>query len=193
MVTIARPWGPITSSFRRVPLTRPAPQINASYRRAATGGTPPYRYASSDEAIAVVNPNDGTVVATGSGSARITATDSVGNHASYNITFQGVVRLVERRDNQTWFYPVGHPKRPEIHALTRSQMDAFWRVYREEDLTRSVPAILGWAADTIYWTGENYLQDTTAWTVNFGAVTPNFGGALYHGSTPYPTVSRVGW
>ncbi len=175
----------------RPPLV-PAPHFNASFLRAATGGKAPYRYYSSNTNIAIVGPSNGNVVATGIGTARIVVTDSTGARAGYDITFTGTVRLVERRDDQLWTAPSTNPTRPEFHALTRTQMRAFWQVYREEDLSRSVPQILGWP-DSFYWTGDNYLGDSTSWTVDLRPLSPDFDGVRQWGGIILPTVSRIGW
>ncbi len=170
----------------------PAPQFNASFLRSAKGGLPPYRYSSSNGNIAVVDPKSGFVVATGIGTARITVIDSAGSQAGYNITFTGFVRLVQRLDDQVWRIPASEPTRPEHHALTRAQMMTFWQVYKGEDPTRSVLQILGWP-ESFYWAGENYLHDTTSWTVDLRPLAPDFNGVRQWGGIYLPTISRIGW
>ena len=140
----------------------------------------------------MVDPKSGYVVATGIGTARITVTDSLGAQAGYNITFTGIVRPVERIDNQGWPPPASDPTRPEHHSLTRAQMMAFWNVYRLEDPRRSVPQILGWP-ESDYWSGENIIPGSFAWAVEFSKLSPDFEGIRVHGGVRLPSIKRIGW
>lgn len=72
------------------PANRPA---GTSSRRSATGGVPPYTYASSNAAVASVNASDGTVMSAGNGSATITVRDSAQQSASYSVIVSNVVSM----------------------------------------------------------------------------------------------------
>ncbi|MFB6614079.1 Ig-like domain-containing protein [Streptomyces sp. NPDC056367] len=62
---------------------------SAKYRRAATHGSGPHTYRSSDEAVALVDAQ-GTVTAVGVGRCVITAHDSTGTAAQYELAVRGL-------------------------------------------------------------------------------------------------------
>jgi uncharacterized protein YjdB len=64
----------------------------SSETRAATGGTPPYQYASSNTGIALVNTSTGLVTAKAAGKASITARDALNTPGRYG--YDVVVRHV---------------------------------------------------------------------------------------------------
>ncbi|MFJ2985347.1 MULTISPECIES: hypothetical protein [unclassified Pseudomonas] len=175
----------------RVPIS-PTPASNASFQTVVEGGTPSYAYSSNNLAVAVVSTT-GKVVAAGIGSAIITVTDDKGRTASYTITFKGTMRLVEQGRAVPWSSDSQDRNRPEYYALTREQMRWFWEQYKDEDLSRSVPAILGWASNTNYWSGDNDLSGAVAWAVNFSALAPNFAGTSTGGGVLLPTVTKISW
>ena len=68
----------------------PAFPTGTSVTRVASGGRPPYTYASSDPKVAQVDANGLTSVR-GNGVATITASDAGGDSKSYSVTVTGVV------------------------------------------------------------------------------------------------------
>lgn len=60
--------------------------VGATAQREATGGSPPYTYASSDSAVASVYPTNGLVTALKEGSTTITVSDVAGQEARYSVT-----------------------------------------------------------------------------------------------------------
>jgi hypothetical protein len=73
----------------RSPLNPPA---GYKFTRAASGGTPPYTYSSSDWNVATVN-NLGEVTKRFNGSAVITVNDGTGNSSRYTVTVRNTGRL----------------------------------------------------------------------------------------------------
>jgi hypothetical protein len=71
----------------------PAFPANATVRRVASGGQPPYRYSSSDENIAFVD-DTGLASVRGNGLAAITVTDTNGRTKSYPLTVTGVTHCL---------------------------------------------------------------------------------------------------
>nr|WP_063571285.1 Ig-like domain-containing protein [Luteibacter rhizovicinus] len=60
--------------------------IGDTRQREATGGTRPYRYASSATTVAVVDEFNGTVTARAAGPATVTASDDAGHSDFYNVS-----------------------------------------------------------------------------------------------------------
>ncbi|WP_409319644.1 Ig-like domain-containing protein, partial [Pseudomonas sp. KCJK9016] len=69
------------------------PPAGAFGDRQASGGVPPYRYASSNPEVAEVNTTSGRVISKSNGSATITVTDNANQTAHYNVTTSNVERL----------------------------------------------------------------------------------------------------
>lgn len=69
------------------------PPSGAFGDRLASGGVPPYRYASSNPNVAEVNISSGRVISKGNGSATITVTDGANQTASYTVTTSNVDHL----------------------------------------------------------------------------------------------------
>jgi len=65
-------------------------KLGATGQRQATGGTTPYRYASSNAAVAAVNASTGVVTANAVGSTSITANDALNASGSYAVTVTAV-------------------------------------------------------------------------------------------------------
>ncbi|MGY4495139.1 hypothetical protein [Pseudomonas sp. TE3610] len=85
----------LNASGYRVVQGRPpsSPPANATYTRAASGGSPPYSYSSSNPGVALVN-GAGRVVAGDNGTTTITARDSAGTTRSYQLTVTGAIVYV---------------------------------------------------------------------------------------------------
>jgi hypothetical protein len=71
----------------------PAFPTGTTLTRVATGGKPPYVYASSDVLIAHVD-TQGLVSVRGNGSATITATDAAGESKAYSVSVTGVIHCI---------------------------------------------------------------------------------------------------
>ena len=69
------------------------PPSGAFGDRSASGGVPPYRYASSNPNVAEVNVSSGRVISKGNDSATITVTDGANQTASYTVTTSNVDHL----------------------------------------------------------------------------------------------------
>ena len=78
-----------------------ADSLNNTATRVATGGTPPYSYASSNPAVASVT-NAGKVTGNRNGSATITVSDNAGVRVSYVVAVTNVfeLRISDRRMNR---------------------------------------------------------------------------------------------
>ncbi len=68
----------------------PAFPTGTTVKRTASGGQAPYSYSSSDTKVAQVDI-EGLASVRGNGTATITATDALGNTASYPVTVTGVI------------------------------------------------------------------------------------------------------
>ncbi|PSS56414.1 hypothetical protein [Pseudomonas sp. BBP2017] len=132
----------------------------------------------------------GFVVAANNGSSVITVIDANGDQASYTITFSGV-RLVKREDDRWWTTP-GSYVRPQGNALSRAQMRQFWEQYKDEDQSKSVPALLKWPLKH-YWSGDNIGTNDHAWAVDLQNPAPNFDGASFQGGNRFPALYRIDW
>jgi hypothetical protein len=71
----------------------PSFPTGTTVQRVASGGRPPYTYASSDPKIAHV-AEDGLTSVRGNGNATITVTDAAGESRSYSVSVTGVIQCV---------------------------------------------------------------------------------------------------
>jgi uncharacterized protein (UPF0254 family) len=78
--------------FRNDP-TPTNPPAGSFIDRTASGGVPPYRYTSSNPAVAEVNISSGRVISKGNGSAIITVSDGANQTASYPVSVSNVYRI----------------------------------------------------------------------------------------------------
>jgi hypothetical protein len=142
------------------------PPESATCTRVAVGGTPPYTYQSNSASLFV--DANGRIVPTFNGLYRVTATDAVGDHASFMIYVNGVTvfHLYTGHPNQplfplrpytTWaiskatarFEPFDYCRLPTI-----AEFRTLWRAYYVKgaklgDLFNpSVPIDIAWAIDT---------------------------------------------
>jgi hypothetical protein len=143
-----------------------APPESATYTRVAVGGTPPYTYQSNSASLFV--DGSGRIVPTFNGLYRVTATDAVGERASFMIYVNGVTQF------HLW---VNHPGQPAFPARpctnwsiskatarlepfdycrlpTIAEFRSLWKAYYVKgaklgDLFHpSVPIDIAWAIDT---------------------------------------------
>ncbi|MFK0310204.1 Ig-like domain-containing protein [Pseudomonas sp. NPDC090233] len=178
--------------LRNRPPKMPPASTNASYQRHACGGTPPYRYSTVNPSIVTVYPG-GLVVATSTGTARITVTDNNGQTACYDITFTGTVRYVELVSSATYDHPKGSINRPDAWGLTCTQMRQFWSNYINESPTQSLTGILGWPHNT-YWTTEPHgATDAFHGVEELNARSPNWFNAVSRNASNRPSIRRVNW
>lgn len=80
----------VNASNGQGPSNRPG---GTSGQRTASGGVPPYTYRSSNQAVASVNADNGTVLSVGNGSTTITVSDKAGQTAKYTVNVSGVIRM----------------------------------------------------------------------------------------------------
>lgn len=157
----------------KVPLQPAAP--NAVYARQASGGRQPYRYSSSNTAVAVVDAATGRVRAAGNGEAKITVTDQRGVSLSYTIRFAGV-RLVRVEPNLWWPGNLADPVRKNVEkCLNSNELIQMWRHYRSQG---PVGDVLG--VGPMCWTNENILTGPVAWAFNLNSA-----------QADQPTISKV--
>uniref|UniRef100_UPI00286AB3BF Ig-like domain-containing protein n=1 Tax=Pseudomonas sp. TaxID=306 RepID=UPI00286AB3BF len=114
-----------------------ADSIGNTAVRAARGGKPPYSYTSSSPAAASVDAN-GKVTGNRNGSAVITATDQLGQSASYPVAVSNV-QLLNMNGNAlsldqavNWMNSIGGT------PITGSFIDDVNRVYRPPNRTEAV-------------------------------------------------------
>ncbi|SEM74259.1 hypothetical protein SAMN04487857_104333 [Pseudomonas sp. ok272] len=100
--TIVSPIPPVTINPGHVSLsawifrsdyTPTNPPAGAFVDRSASGGVPPYRYTSSNPAVAEVNASTGRVISKGNGSVSISVFDSRNQTASYSVSVSNVWRI----------------------------------------------------------------------------------------------------
>ncbi|SIS13056.1 Ig-like domain-containing protein [Pseudomonas sp. A214] len=166
------------------PPRMPPDDATATYTRTATGGVPPYQYASSNEEVALVDSESGLVRAAGNGSARIIATDASGRTAFYVLTFSGV-RLVERIDNMWWDpnFSAVRPN-PELH-LDLAQMKRFWGIYFPSE--GLVARALSWP-ESLYWTSDGAPGP---YALAFSLNDPNPAEVTRHGGDIFPAIKKL--
>ncbi|MGV8918364.1 MAG: hypothetical protein ACOH2R_11290 [Pseudomonas sp.] len=157
----------------RPPLNPPA---SAIYERAASGGTPPYTYSSSNPLCALVD-SAGKVTAAGNGVTTITVTDSLANTASYQLTAAGarVFALLDQVPRDHAGYQAACAQNG-VHAMNRGDFAQLYNVYRGESL--DVSTLLGWPNGC--WTNEQvkpgstgYLRNAYLFALNVGEVMIN--------------------
>ncbi|QPS47777.1 Ig-like domain-containing protein [Burkholderia humptydooensis] len=120
-----------------------------SYTREAKFGTEPYTYATDDASIATVD-NTGRVVATGNGTATISATDSLGVGRSYPITVKGVKQLFFVSASANFAGAQAACAAAGLRTVTLDEMKSFWRGYFPS--TGPVAGYMGWLG-YLFWTG----------------------------------------
>jgi hypothetical protein len=141
-----------------------SPLAQGIYHRSATGGTPPFRYSSSNPSVAWIDANTGTVHATGNGTAIITVHDSAGGTASYTITFYNVQRL--EFGYTTWTLP----DQPNLasYGLTLGELEVVRRTYRGPAGTATQRMGL---PNELYWSKENiFYNPDGSWSPNAWAM-----------------------
>ncbi|WP_122663886.1 Ig-like domain-containing protein [Pseudomonas viridiflava] len=108
----------------------PNAPVNTSIQRGATGGVPPYRYQSSNAAVASVT-NAGLVRALKDGATTITVSDNGGSSKSYQVTVTNGWRI-QHIGNFIWngaiqYQPAGgHLPRGEELQWMRAQYGSSW-------------------------------------------------------------------
>lgn len=141
-----------------------SPLAQGIYHRSATGGTPPFRYYSSNPSVAWIDINTGRVHATGNGTAIIWVYDSAGGTAFYAITFYNVQRL---EFGYTTWTP---PDQPNLanYGLTLGELEVVRRTYRGPAGTATQRMGL---PNELYWSKENVLYNPDgSWSPNAWAM-----------------------
>lgn len=163
------------------------PPVRGSYTRIATGGTQPYRYSSSNNQVALVDPVTGMVRAGSNGSATITVTDAAQRTASYRITFSGI-QLVTRTDN-IWWDPTQETLPSKANALSLAELRVFWEIYYPSE--GPVAAALGWPTN-LYWSRDNIPVIGDAWAFRLNEnIGSGEGKVQTNGGTRLPVVSKI--
>ncbi|TCV94856.1 hypothetical protein EC912_103345 [Luteibacter rhizovicinus] len=147
------------------------PDPAAYYTRTATGGTPPYTYSAQSleadaHSVVTIESATGRLLATGNGTARITATDTKGASASYVVTVTGV--FVWKNYTKGPGFD-GNGKAPFARAAALpptgwrfpmlGDFEFLWRSYLSGQAdSYDVAEYLGWAggrfAPCYYWTSD---------------------------------------
>ncbi|MCI0994504.1 hypothetical protein FGE05_26650 [Pseudomonas sp. ICMP22404] len=152
----------------KAPLTVPA---YARMTREATWGSPPYRYASSDDYVADVDPQTGEVTARGNGQCTITATDSLNQPRAYSLTISGIRQLYYLSSGADWQGMVRVCASASLDPVTLVDIKRLWSLYSAGN--GPVAQYLGWL-NYPFWTGDT-LGAGTAWAydLNGGDVNAN--------------------
>ncbi|WP_455922871.1 hypothetical protein [Pseudomonas putida] len=162
----------LNASGYRVVQGRPpsSPPANATYTRAASGGSPPYSYSSSNPGVAQVN-SAGRVVAGDNGTTTITARDSAGTTRSYQLTVTGAMVYVYVTST-TFSSAIAQVQARGLRIPTVADLQYLSAVYAAD---RPLQNYLGWPTDTV-WTDENAnWQGSWKWAVHL-----NTGGYDYY-------------
>lgn len=168
------------------------PPAQGTLLRAATGGSPPYTYTSSNLYVAAVDAG-GKVIATGNGRAVITAIDANGEKANFTLTATGTSPLMCVRNQPFVDSDARQHLTAALKALNKSEyggsmpgiapsigeLRALWKQYR--DLLPGLAGKLNWEQDTNeeawYWTRDTTRDDLTsgtgAYVVNLNAIDEN--------------------
>lgn len=151
----------------RAPLTVPT---YARMTRVATWGSPPYRYASSDDYVASVSLQTGEVTARGNGHCTITAIDSLNQPQGYPLTVRGIRQVHFLSDNTDWQGMSAVCDVANLDRVTRSNLARLRELYAHPDVD-GVGDFLGWLRYP-FWTGE-LVGSGTYWIydVNTGSAT----------------------
>jgi len=118
-----------------------SPPNGTSLQRLATGGVPPYRYQSSNPAIAAIS-DSGIIQAAGNGSTTLSVSDQSGQSKQLAITVSGVTTISYSGSGQ--WYPPGNAG----HILSRETMAEIWVQCSQH----GGAAALG-IPGGVYWTG----------------------------------------
>ena len=95
--------------------------------RLAAGGSPPYKYSSSNTGVAQVTESDGQVIGISNGTATITATDSLNRQVSYPVRVTNIYRILINNSYMStiqarqWITSVGglsSPNTLDVHLST---------------------------------------------------------------------------
>jgi hypothetical protein len=153
----------------RPPATPPA---NAIYTRAATGGQPPYAYQSSTVNVALIDA-DGKVTASGNGVTTITATDTLGATASYQLKTSGARVFVGFKNVRKSFYDYRtFCDQQGVHSMNANDFKQLRAVYVAEN--SSVGHLLGWGNGWGWWTNEQVssgsLGNSRSFNLDSGSV-----------------------
>jgi|GEM_PF-4777053 len=168
-----------------VPPDSPPPQ--AQRERAATGGTPPYTYESSNRYVAAVDAS-GRVTATGNGLTSIKVTDAKGETASFNLTVTGATVFMCVRNEPFVGSDFRQNLQPALENLRKAEysgsmagiapsigeLRSLWRQYR--DLLPGLAGKLNWEeaseSEALYWVRDSRRNEAgtgDAYVVNLNA------------------------
>ncbi|WP_434610108.1 Ig-like domain-containing protein [Pseudomonas sp. D2-30] len=125
----------------------------ARMTRLATGGTPPYRYESSNEYVASVDAQTGEVTARGNGQCTITATDSLNQPRQYELTVKGIRQVQWLSNSADWQGMTAVCDVAGVDIVARSDLDRLRAVYKHPDIGEAVGEYLGWLPYP-FWTGD---------------------------------------
>ncbi|WP_087686594.1 hypothetical protein [Pandoraea sp. PE-S2R-1] len=145
----------------------------ATYTREGKFGTGPYTYQTSDADVAQVN-NAGVVVATGNGSATISATDSLGQTRSHSLTVVGIRQVFFVSASANFAGAKVACTTAGLDMVSLDDMKAFWRGYYPS--TGPVAGYMGWLS-YLFWTGTQIGAGTAyAYDLNGGSEQGNATG-----------------
>ncbi|WP_254915964.1 hypothetical protein [Pandoraea sp. PE-S2T-3] len=145
----------------------------ATYTREGKFGTGPYTYQTSDADVAQVN-NAGVVVATGNGSATISATDSLGQTRSHSLTVVGIRQVFFVSASANFAGAKVACTAAGLDMVSLDDMKAFWRGYYPS--TGPVAGYMGWLS-YLFWTGTQIGAGTAyAYDLNGGSEQGNATG-----------------
>lgn len=165
----------------KAPPTVPA---YARMTRAATWGSPPYGYVSSDEYVASVNVQTGEVTARGNGQCTITATDSQKLSRAYRLTVRGIRQLYYLSSGADWAGMVVVCNTAGLDPVTLLDIKRLWTLYYSG--TTPVAQYLGWL-NYPFWTGDKLGPDT-AWAYDLNGDSVNDNATAFTTDTYLPVL-----
>jgi hypothetical protein len=138
------------------------PPAGTTTTRSASGGTPPYRYAKSTDAVNL-DTATGTVISFRNGQATITVTDANGQQASYNVSVSNVLELDGYSGNSIYRDSTTHAANYGGRIPTLQEWQELRATYGGS------PALPPAEAD------ENAWSTTSAGGINYTTISPNKG------------------
>lgn len=175
------------SQYHYVAVADKAPLIVPTYARmtrAATWGSPPYSYVSSDEYVASVSAQTGEVTARGNGQCTITATDSLNQPRGYPLAVRGIRQLYYLSSSADWSGMVCVCNSASLDPVSLVDIKRLWTLYSPR--SGGVAHYLGWL-NYPFWTGDK-LGAGTAWAYNLNGDSVNDNATSFDIDTYLPVL-----
>lgn len=142
------------------------------FKREASGGAAPYRYASNEPKVATVD-DDGQVTALANGICEITATDSQEKVQRYSLRVSGIRQVHFLTPSADWEGMGRVCEEANLSPLSRNRFKRLWSIYYP--ISGPVASYLGYL-DYPFWTSERLGAGTAyAYDLNGHFVDGNVG------------------